>query len=198
MDKVFGSSGELPLPVPFRLLSVSNPFSEVWDFRVSDLPGPWRMIVLGWLGQNPHVIDTRNGKNHTPSLLTSRRPHCKGGNITGSAHLKRSAKTPALGQYACCFLARNPDAFLTQTGRSAHWGKDIRDIPSSSQCKMILLESNSPPVIKMGGLKAQTQKRICLFNTSYPGVSKRILLNWLQHYERCRNGSLQKIYSLFH
>lgn len=50
----------------------------------------------------------------------------------------------------------------------------------------------------MGGLKALIQKRIYLFNTSYPDVSKRILLNWLQHYERCRNGSLQKIYSLFH
>lgn len=49
----------------------------------------------------------------------------------------------------------------------------------------------------MGGLKALIQKMTHLFNTSYPDVSKRILLNWLQHNERSGNGSLQKIYSLF-
>lgn len=49
----------------------------------------------------------------------------------------------------------------------------------------------------MRGLKALIPERIYFFNTSYPDISKRILLNWLQHYERCRNGSLQKICSLF-
>lgn len=62
---------------------------------------------------------------------------------------------------------------------------------------MILLESNSQPVIKTGGLKALIQKIIYLFDTSYPDVSKRILLNWLPHNERSGNGSLQKFYSLF-
>lgn len=175
------------------------------DVRVSVARFPWALkydcTALCLLGQNSHVIDTRNGKNHTPSLLTSRRPHSRGG-ITGSAHLKRSAKTPVLGQYAFCFLARNPDMFLTHK----QWDWPTEERPGGTSpahhsvkwLKMVLLESNSQPVIKTGRLKALIEKRIYLFNTSYPDAPKRILLNWLQHYERPRNGSLQKIYSLFH
>lgn len=175
------------------------------DVSVSVARFPWALkydcTAPCLLGQNSHVIDTRNGKNHTPSLLTSRRPHSRGG-ITGSAHLKRSAKTPVLGQYAFCFLARNPDMFLTHK----QWDRPTEERPGGTSpahhsvkwFKMVLLESNSQPVIKTGRLKALTEKRIYLFNTSYPDAPKRILLNWLQHYERSRNGSLQKIYSLFH
>lgn len=171
------------------------------DVRVSVARFPWALkydcTALCLLGQNSHVIDTRNGKNHTPSLLTSRRPHSRGG-ITGSAHLKRSAKTPVLGQYAFCFLARNPDMFLTHK----QWDRPTEERPGGTSpahhsvkwFKMVLLESNSQPVIKTGRLKALIEKRIYLFNTSYPDAPKRILLNWLQHYERPRNGSLQKIY----
>lgn len=170
------------------------------DGRVSAVRFPWALkyqcSALGLLGQNSHVIDTRNGKNHTPSLLTSRRPHSRGG-ITGSAHLKRSAKTPAFGQYASCLLAKNPDTFLTHEQWAWPTEERLGGTSPAHQCKMILLESNSQPVIKTGGLKALIEKRIYLFNTSYPDAPKRILLNWLQNYKRPRNGSLQKIYSLF-
>lgn len=152
-DKTSGSSIKLPLPVPLRLLSVSNPFREIWmlGFQLSDFPGPWRMVGLHcacWDKTRTSLI---------PEMVQITHHHCwqAGDHTAGSAHLKRSAKTPALGQCACCFLARNTDMFLT----SQQWDqpteeKDRRDTLSSSQCKMILLDSNSQPVIKMGGLKA--------------------------------------------
>lgn len=53
MDKVFGSSGELPLPVPFRLLSVSNPFSEVMGFQGFRSPWALKDDCTGLAGTKP-------------------------------------------------------------------------------------------------------------------------------------------------
>lgn len=126
--------------------------------QFSDPPGPWRMIVLQcdcW---------DRTPTSSIPELVKITHHHCWQAGQALDNLLIWKGQQKLLDNVPCCFLARNPHILNRQGGLLQ--GKDI----PNSQCKIILLESNSQLVIKIG-LNALIQKLftyLTLLTQMYP------------------------------